>query len=288
MCFFFSLFWRPEPVGLQETRRRWAVLRFTQSMLGEVGHDMKLLLPRLFSLPARRKGCASKILRRGGLLFERFAGAVTQAFYNKSQSATIKVFVWFFVVVTRSFTSWTLLTLLFLSSWKLLPGFSVYVLHTCSVIPVVSDAPLADGCRLKAVMFAPSLRLLSPWGSWIVSLCMLNIFCHSDENVLAARFGKCDLKEHISCLCHPLCFMTVEFCGENADMNPSKLTWLFYLSFTLCQDGWQIEVNWGPDSELTKWHQIFFCFPPFLSKVWEGTNLETHCLRLHLFLESPA
>lgn len=34
ICFFFSsLFWRPEPVGLQETRRRRAVLRFTQSML---------------------------------------------------------------------------------------------------------------------------------------------------------------------------------------------------------------------------------------------------------------
>lgn len=66
--------------------------------LGEVGHDMELLLPRLVSLPARRKGCASKILRRGGLLFEGFAGAVTRAFYNKSQSATIKVFVCFFLL----------------------------------------------------------------------------------------------------------------------------------------------------------------------------------------------
>lgn len=59
-------------------------------------------------------------------------------------------------------------------------------------------------------------------------------------------------KKHISCICcQPMCFISVELCEGNSDMNPSKLTRLFYLFVTLCQDGRQVEV-FCPETELKK------------------------------------
>lgn len=182
-----------------------------QSMLGEVGQDVTLLLHQaLRSISAR--SCASKKLSPGSLLFEDFAEAVTWMFYNQSLSATKKVCFFFFLVTETLLLD----AVIFLSLHKLLPCFSLSMflslclsqslsmLQTHLMIPVVSNAHFV-------VVFAPQRACHLDWGSWIISLRTPKVFCHSEENVLAAKFRKCDLRLHISWICHPLCFITVLF-----------------------------------------------------------------------------
>lgn len=187
--------------------------------------------------------------------------------------------------VTRSLTGWMLL---FLSLRKLLPCFSLFlflslfqcvcVLHSHWRIPVVSNARIADGCSAKAVFFVPQCACHLDWGSWIVSLRLPKVFCHSEENVLAAQFGRCDLKVHISWIRHPLCFITVLFLHagrcryESFKTNPAVLFICHLMSARLTN--WDVLVlilNLENDTMIFCSFQVSF----------QSHNLEPHCFETH-------